>query len=196
MQPNSRVVPLTALIRSCLVICTVCLFLFFKTLFRSGTLITDSPCCSTAKIQPELSLFLSQSNLKIIRKDLKGLRDYKNSKKQQNMTKTQQTLWLAGFTGVSTACIFSFMISGIHSIERPSTSQPDALLAANSDKNQLVTLREVRQMLNGNFAKLDIDKDGMINPDEYAGRHISLFLAIDSDSESKTIPQQKSASTI
>ena len=106
------------------------------------------------------------------------------------MRKTQQTLWLAGFTGVSTACIFSFMISGIHSIERPFAPQPDALLAANSDKNQLVTLHEVRQMLDGNFAKLDIDKDGMINPDEYAGRHISLFLAIDSDSNRKLSPAE------
>ena len=106
------------------------------------------------------------------------------------MRKTQQTLWLAGFTGVSAACIFSFMISDIHSIDHPSTSQPDALLAANANEDQLVTLHEVRQMLNDHFAQLDIDEDGMLNPDEYAGRHISLFLAIDSDSNRKLSPAE------
>ena len=84
------------------------------------------------------------------------------------MRKTQQTLWLAGFTGVSTACIISFLISDISSVDRPSVSQPDSLLAANTNQDQLVTLNEVREMLDGHFTRLDTNKDGMINPDEYA----------------------------
>ena len=101
------------------------------------------------------------------------------------MRKTQQTLWLAGFIGVSTACIISLLTTDISSVERPSASQPDALLAANIDQNQLVTLHEVRQMLEGHFGRLDTDKDGMINPDEYADKHIKLFLTIDADSNQK-----------
>ena len=100
------------------------------------------------------------------------------------MRKTQQTLWLAGFTGVSTACIISLLTTDI-SIAPPSASQPDALLAANNDQNQLVILNEVRQMLEGHFRRLDTDKDGMINPDEYADQHIKLFLTIDADSNQK-----------
>ena len=76
------------------------------------------------------------------------------------MRKTQQTLWLAGFTGVSTACIISFLISDISSVDRPSVSQPDSLLAANTNQDQLVTLNEVREMLHGHFTRLDTDKDG------------------------------------
>ena len=106
------------------------------------------------------------------------------------MTKTQQTLWLAGFTGVSTACMTSFLSSNISSVDLPSISQPDTLLAANNDKDQLVTLNEVREMLDGHFARLDTDKDGMINPDEYAERHISLFLTIDADSNRKLSPTE------
>ena len=101
------------------------------------------------------------------------------------MRKTQQTLWLAGFIGVSTACIISLLTADISSVDRPSASQPDALLAANIDQNQLVTLHEVRQMLEGHFGRLDTDKDGMINPDEYADKHIKLFLTIDADSNQK-----------
>ena len=101
------------------------------------------------------------------------------------MRKTQQTLWLAGFTGVSTACMISLLTTDISSVDRPSASQPDALLAANIDQDQLVTLHEVRQMLEGHFERLDTDKDGMINPDEYADQHIKLFLSIDADADKK-----------
>ena len=106
------------------------------------------------------------------------------------MRKTQQTFWLAGFTGVFTACILSFLTADIDSADRLSISHPDALLAANTDQNQLVTLHEVRLMLDDHFTRLDTDKDGMINPDEYAGRHINLFLAIDSDSDRKLSPKE------
>jgi len=106
------------------------------------------------------------------------------------MRKSQQTLWLAGFTGVSTALIISILTTDISSVERPSASQPDALLAANIDQNQLVTLHEVRQMLEGHFGRLDTDKDGMINPDEYADQHIKLFLTIDADSNQKLSPAE------
>ena len=106
------------------------------------------------------------------------------------MRKTQQTLWLAGFTGVSTACIISLLTTNISSADRPPASQPDALLAANIDQDQLVTLHEVRQMLEGHFRRLDIDKDGMINPDEYADQHIKLFLTIDADSNQKLSPAE------
>ena len=71
------------------------------------------------------------------------------------MRKTQQTLWLAGFTGVSTACIISLLTTDISSVDRPSASQPHALLAANINQDQLVTLHEVRQMLEGHFGRLD-----------------------------------------
>ena len=98
------------------------------------------------------------------------------------MRKTQQTLWLAGFAGVCTACIISLLTTAISSVDRSSASQPDALLAANIDQDQLVTLDEVRQMLEGHFGRLDTDQDGMINPDEYADQHIKLFLTIDADS--------------
>ena len=106
------------------------------------------------------------------------------------MGKSQQTLWLAGFAGVSTALIISILTTDISSVERPSASQPDALLAANIDQDQLVTLHEVRQMLEGHFGRLDTDKDGMINPDEYADQHIKLFLTIDADSNQKLSPAE------
>ena len=106
------------------------------------------------------------------------------------MIKKQQTLWLAGFTGVGTACIISFSISNVSPIDRPSMSQPDTLLAANIDADQMVTLHEVRQMLDSHFARLDTDKDGMINPDEYARRHINLFLTIDRNSNQKLSPTE------
>ena len=106
------------------------------------------------------------------------------------MRKTQQTLWLAGFTGVSTACIISLLTTDISSVDRPSASQPDALLAANIDQDELVTLHEVRQMLEGHFGRLDTDKDGMINPDEYAVQHINLFLTIDADSNQNLSPAE------
>ena len=106
------------------------------------------------------------------------------------MRKTQQTLWLAGFAGVSTTCIISLLTTDISSVDRPSASQPDALLAANIDQNQLVTLHEVRQMLKSHFGRLDTDKDGMINPDEYADQHIKLFLTIDADSNQKLSPTE------
>ena len=101
------------------------------------------------------------------------------------MRKTQQTLWLAGFIGVCTACIISLLTTDISTVDRPSASQPDALLAANIDQDQLVTLHEVRQMLEGHFGRLDSDKDGMIDLDEYADQHIKLFLTIDADSNEK-----------
>ena len=101
------------------------------------------------------------------------------------MRKTQQTLWLVGFTGVSIALIISLLTTDISSVERPSASQPHALLAANIDQDELVTLHEVRQMLEGHFGRLDTDKDGMINPEEYADQHIKLFLTIDADSNQK-----------
>ena len=101
------------------------------------------------------------------------------------MIKKQQTLWLAGFTGVGTACIISFLISNVSPIDRPSMSQPDTLLAANIDADQMVTIHEVKQMLESHFGRLDTDKDGMINPDEYADQHIKLFLTIDADSNKK-----------
>mgnify|MGYP005749459683 CR=1 FL=1 len=106
------------------------------------------------------------------------------------MIKKQQSLWLAGFTGVSTACIMSFLISNVSPIDRPFMSQPDTLLAANIDADQMVTLNELRQMLDSHFARLDTDKDGMINPDEYAGRHINLFLTIDRNSNQKLSPTE------
>ena len=106
------------------------------------------------------------------------------------MRKTQQTLWLAGFTGVSTACIISLLTTDISSVDHPFASQPDALLAANIDQDQLVTLHEVRQMLDGHFRGLDTDNDGMINPDEYADQHIKLFLTIDADSNQKLSPAE------
>ena len=106
------------------------------------------------------------------------------------MKKTQQTLWLAGFTGVSTACIISLLTTDITSVDRPSASQPDALLAANVDQDQLVTLHEVKQMLEGHFGRLDTDKDGMIDPDEYADHHIKFFLTIDADSNRKLSPAE------
>ena len=106
------------------------------------------------------------------------------------MRKTQQTLWLAGFTGVSTACIISLLTTDISSVDHPSASQPDALLAANIDQDQLVTLHEVRQMLDGHFRGLGTDNDGMINPDEYADQHIKLFLTIDADSNQKLTPAE------
>ena len=104
------------------------------------------------------------------------------------MRKTQQTLWLAGFTGVSTACIISLLTTDISSVDHPPASQPDALLAANIDQDQLVTLHEVRQMLEGHFGRLDSNRDGMINLDEYADQHIKLFLTIDTDSNQKLTP--------
>ncbi len=106
------------------------------------------------------------------------------------MRKTQQTFWLAGFIGVSAACIISFLNSDISSVDRPSVLQLDTLLAANTVQDQPVTLYEVRRMLDGHFARLDTDKDGMINPDEYAGRHINLFLAIDADANQKLSPAE------
>ena len=106
------------------------------------------------------------------------------------MRKRQQTLWLAGFAGVSTACIISLLTTDISSVERSSAPQPDALLAANIDQDQLVTLHEVRRMLEGHFGRLDTDKDGMINPDEYAHQHIKLFLTIDADSNEKLSPTE------
>ena len=101
------------------------------------------------------------------------------------MRKTQQTVWLAAFTVVNTACIISLLNTDISSVDRRSASQPDAFLAASIDQNQLVTPHEVRQMLEGHFERLDTDKDSMINPNEYANQHIKLFLAINADSNQK-----------
>ena len=106
------------------------------------------------------------------------------------MRKTQQTLWLAGFIGISTACIISLLTTDISSVDRPPASQPYALLAANIDQDQLVSLHEVKQMLEGHFGRLDTNKDGMINLDEYADQHIKLFLTIDADSNQKLSPAE------
>ena len=73
------------------------------------------------------------------------------------MGKTQQTLWLAGFTGLSATCItsFCFLLPSWMTLHQP----PDrlrlccALLAANTDSDQ-TTLTEVKQMLDGHFARL------------------------------------------
>ena len=64
------------------------------------------------------------------------------------------------------------------------------LLAANIDQDQLVSLHEVKQMLEGHFGRLDTNKDGMINLDEYADQHIKLFLTIDADSNQKLSPAE------
>ena len=106
------------------------------------------------------------------------------------MTKRQQTLWFAGFTGVSAACIISFLTSNIHTFQQSPVFQPDALLAANVNQDKLVTLSEVRQMFEGHFARLDKDKDGLINPDEFAERHIHLFALIDVDSNQNLTPEE------
>lgn len=106
------------------------------------------------------------------------------------MRKTQQNLWLAGFAGVSTACIINFLITDVSSVDHESVPQPYALLAANTNQDQMVTFREVKKMLDSHFTRLDTDKDGMITLDEYAGRHINLFLAIDADSNRKLSPAE------
>ena len=36
-------------------------------------------------------------------------------------------------------------------------------------------------MLDGHFARLDTDNNGLIDRDEYAGRHLHLFARIDDD---------------
>ena len=60
------------------------------------------------------------------------------------MGKTQQTLWLAGFTGLSATCMTSFLFSVAQlddpaSAPRQAEAQPHALLAANSDSDQTIT---------------------------------------------------------
>ena len=45
-------------------------------------------------------------------------------------------------------------------------------------------------MLEGHFGRLDTNKDGMINPDEYADQHIKLFSTIDADSNKKLSPAE------
>ena len=45
-------------------------------------------------------------------------------------------------------------------------------------------------MLEGHFGRLDTDKDGMINPYEYANQHIKLFLTIDADSDKTLSPAE------
>ena len=47
-------------------------------------------------------------------------------------------------------------------------------------------------MLDGHFARLDADNNGLINRDEYAGRHINLFLTIDADSRTRCCLRQRS----
>ena len=68
------------------------------------------------------------------------------------MGKTQQTLWLAGFTGLSATCMTSFLFSVAQlddpaSAPRQAEAQPHALLAAILEENdglqrQLDRLRE------------------------------------------------------
>ena len=53
-----------------------------------------------------------------------------------------------------------------------------------------MTLHEVRHMLEGHFERLDSNRDGMINLDEYADQHIKLFLTIDVDSNQKLSPAE------
>lgn len=110
------------------------------------------------------------------------------------MGKNQQTMWLAGFTGLSAACVISALLSAGPTSpisSAPSAPrQPHALLAANTNHDQTITLAEVRQMLEGHFAKLDTDSDGLIDRDEYAGRHIHLFAAIDADQDQILTPAE------
>ena len=110
------------------------------------------------------------------------------------MGKPQQTAWLAGFIGLSAACTVSLILSSLSLTKTPPTAAssgpPHALLAANSDQDPAVTLTEVRVMLEQNFASLDSDKDGLITKDEYAGRHIRLFTAIDTDQDQRMSPAE------
>ena len=111
------------------------------------------------------------------------------------MSKTQQTLWLAGFAGLSATCIASFLFSSAHldepsSPQRQAGTQPHALLAANTDRDQTVTLSEVKHMLEGHFARLDTDSNGLIDRDEYAGRHLYLFKTIDGDQNNVVTPAE------
>ena len=111
------------------------------------------------------------------------------------MGKTQQTLWLAGFTGLSATCMTSFLFSVAQlddpaSAPRQAEAQPHALLAANTDSDQTITLTEVKQMLDGHFARLDTDNNGLIDRDEYAGRHLHLFARIDDDQDQMLTPEE------
>ena len=111
------------------------------------------------------------------------------------MGKTQQTLWLAGFTGLSATCMTSFLFSVAQlddpaSAPRQAEAQPYALLAANTDSDQTITLTEVKQMLDGHFSRLDTDRNGLIDRDEYAGRHLHLFARVDDDKDQMLTPAE------
>ena len=111
------------------------------------------------------------------------------------MGKTQQTVWLAGFAGLGATCMASFLVSVAHLDEPESASHkteplPHALLAANTDRDQTITLTEVKQMLEGHFARLDTDRNGMIDRDEYAGRHLQLFTKVDDDQNQMLTPAE------
>ena len=111
------------------------------------------------------------------------------------MGKTQQAVWLAGFAGLSVTCLASFLVSVAH-LDEPASDynktglQPHALLAANTDQDQAITLIEVKHMLEGHFARLDTDSNGLIDRDEYAGRHLRLFSQIDQDQNSSLTPAE------
>ena len=108
------------------------------------------------------------------------------------MGKQQQTLWLAGFAGLSAACAASWLTSSAYlapmAADRPANVQPHALLAANTDHDPEITLTELKQMLEGHFARLDRDSNGLIDRDEYASRHLHLFTSIDSDQNHRLTP--------
>ena len=101
------------------------------------------------------------------------------------MGKQQQTLWLAGFAGLSAACAASWLTSSAYlapmAADRPADVQPHGLLAANTDHDPEITLTELKQML-------DRDSNGLIDRDEYASRHLHLFTSIDSDQNHRLTP--------
>ena len=110
------------------------------------------------------------------------------------MGKTQQTLWLAGFTGLSATCMTSFLFS-VAQLDDPA-SAPDRQRPSRTRcwrpirSDQTITLTEVKQMLDSHFARLDTDNNGLIDRDEYAGRHLHLFARIDDDQDQMLTPAE------
>ena len=91
------------------------------------------------------------------------------------MRKRQQTLWLAGFVGVSAACIISFLTSNILQVDQPSDQHFHPLLAANPDQGKLVKLSDVSSMFDEHFERPKSKNDILIDSHEYAERNIHLF---------------------